>query len=126
MHSTNRVAYTGVCLSSVHANAMDQFEFQVCQALTMCSSTAKLIIHGINPDLRETMHDVHCYVCASIHAGADFIECDVVLTKDLVPVCRHEPWLAGTTDAKDKFPDRVSTAHASCLHHASLSTSCIS
>lgn len=31
--------------------------------------------------------------------------CDVVLTKDLVPVCRHEPLVSGTTDADKKFPD---------------------
>ena len=36
------------------------------------------------------------------YTGADFIECDVVLTKDLVPVCRHEPLLSDTTDADAK------------------------
>ena len=36
--------------------------------------------------------------------GADFIECDVVLTKDLQPVCRHEPKLDDSTDAASKFP----------------------
>ncbi|EFJ49305.1 hypothetical protein VOLCADRAFT_90098 [Volvox carteri f. nagariensis] len=30
--------------------------------------------------------------------GARFIECDVVLSRDLVPVCRHEPDIAQTTD----------------------------
>ena len=27
--------------------------------------------------------------------GADVVECDVVLTKDLVPVCSHSTWLEG-------------------------------
>ncbi len=30
--------------------------------------------------------------------GVDFIECDVVWTKDLVPICRHEPYLSLTTN----------------------------
>lgn len=40
----------------------------------------------------------------AIKEGADFIECcDVVVTKDLQLVCRHEPEINGTTDAWDKF-----------------------
>ncbi|KAG2498637.1 hypothetical protein HYH03_003384 [Edaphochlamys debaryana] len=35
---------------------------------------------------------------AAFAQGARFIECDVVLTKDLVPICRHEPNIAETTD----------------------------
>ncbi|PNH12368.1 Glycerophosphoryl diester phosphodiesterase, partial [Tetrabaena socialis] len=45
----------------------------------------------------------------AVEQGAHFIECDVVLTKDLVPVCRHEPNLLNTTDAQHKFPDRMRT-----------------
>jgi glycerophosphoryl diester phosphodiesterase len=42
-------------------------------------------------------------------AGAQFIECcDIVLTADLVPICRHEPLISGTTNANEVFPDRVS------------------
>ena len=37
--------------------------------------------------------------------GADFIECDVVLTKDCHPICRHEPDISQTTDAIAKFPN---------------------
>lgn len=44
--------------------------------------------------------------CTAPPPGADFIECDVVLTADLVPLCRHEPNLASSTDALAKFPDR--------------------
>ncbi len=31
------------------------------------------------------------------------IECDVVLTRDLVPICRHDPELSGSTDVLSKF-----------------------
>lgn len=40
---------------------------------------------------------------------ADFIECDVVLTKDRGLFCRHEPLLSDTTDADEKFPERATT-----------------
>ncbi|KAL6756850.1 glycerophosphoryl diester phosphodiesterase family protein [Haematococcus lacustris] len=53
-------------------------------------------------------HSAASYLMA-IEQGADFIECDIVLTKDLVPVCRHEPWLSGTTNAMALFPDKVAT-----------------
>ena len=41
-------------------------------------------------------------------AGVDVSECDVCWSKDLVPVCRHEPYLSATTDALTKFPAMVS------------------
>ena len=34
----------------------------------------------------------------AIKEGADFIECDVCITKDLKLVCRHESWLKKTTN----------------------------
>jgi glycerophosphoryl diester phosphodiesterase len=39
----------------------------------------------------------------AIRLGADGIECDVVVTKDLQLICRHEPPLNDTTDAVDRF-----------------------
>lgn len=45
----------------------------------------------------------------AIANGADFIECDMVLTRDLKVVCRHEPWLEGTTNAGTLFPERRTT-----------------
>ncbi|KXZ42399.1 hypothetical protein GPECTOR_152g54 [Gonium pectorale] len=53
-------------------------------------------------------HTLASYELA-IQMGADFIECDVVLTKDLVPVCRHEPLVSATTDADAKFPEKNTT-----------------
>lgn len=38
--------------------------------------------------------------------GADFIEPDLVLTKDLVPIVLHDIQLDDTTDVAEKFPER--------------------
>ena len=45
----------------------------------------------------------------AISFGADYIEPDLVATKDGVLVARHEPWIGGTTDVATKFPDRKTT-----------------
>jgi glycerophosphoryl diester phosphodiesterase len=44
----------------------------------------------------------------AISQGADFIEPDLVMTSDGVPVCRHENEISGTTDvaARPEFADR--------------------
>lgn len=50
-------------------------------------------------------HTLAAYAMA--HAqGADYIEPDVVLTRDSVPICLHDLWLETTTDAARRFPDR--------------------
>ncbi|MEN3337244.1 MAG: glycerophosphoryl diester phosphodiesterase, partial [Acidobacteriota bacterium] len=41
--------------------------------------------------------------------GADFIEPDLVATKDGVLIARHENEIGGTTDVADRFPDRKTT-----------------
>ena len=41
--------------------------------------------------------------------GADFIEPDLVSTKDGVLIARHENEIGGTTDAADRFPSRKTT-----------------
>lgn len=48
-------------------------------------------------------HTLEAYKLA-IEQGADFIEPDLVLTKDGVMIARHEPVLDGTTDVAAKFP----------------------
>lgn len=48
-------------------------------------------------------HTLESYQRA-IDQGADFIEPDLVLTKDGVLIARHEPVLDGTTDVAAKFP----------------------
>lgn len=47
---------------------------------------------GLRPD-----HTLAGYLLA-IEKGADFVEPDLVMTKDGFLVCRHEPMLSGTTD----------------------------
>jgi glycerophosphoryl diester phosphodiesterase len=53
-------------------------------------------------------HTIEAYTLA-IEMGADFIEPDVVATKDGVLVARHENEIGGTTDVAMRFPDRKTT-----------------
>jgi glycerophosphoryl diester phosphodiesterase len=50
-------------------------------------------------------HTVEGYTLA-IDLGADYIEPDLVSTKDHVLIARHENELSGTTDVESKFPER--------------------
>ena len=50
-------------------------------------------------------HTLEAYGLA-IEVGADFIEPDLVMTKDRVLVSRHENEIGGTTDVATKFPGR--------------------
>ncbi len=45
----------------------------------------------------------------AVEMGADFIEPDLVSTKDGVLIARHENEIAGTTDVAERFPDRKQT-----------------
>ena len=53
-------------------------------------------------------HTLAAYALA-IDMGADFIEPDLVSTRDSVLVARHENQIGGTTDVATKFPDRKTT-----------------
>ena len=53
-------------------------------------------------------HTLEAYRLA-VDMGADFIEPDLVSTKDGVLIARHENEIGGTTDAADRFPDRKQT-----------------
>ena len=53
-------------------------------------------------------HTLGSYMRA-IEQGADYIEPDLVITKDGVLIVRHEPVLNETTDVADKFPARKTT-----------------
>ncbi len=46
---------------------------------------------------------------AAVDQEADYIEPDLVLTKDGAMIARHEPMLDGTTDVATKFPTRKTT-----------------
>ncbi len=54
-------------------------------------------------------HTLAAYGLA-IEMGADYIEPDLVMTKDRVLVARHENEIGSTTDAAAKFPDRRRSA----------------
>lgn len=69
------------------------------------SSRVLIIGHRGAPGLLPE-HTLEAYQLA-IDQGADFIECDIVLTKDCELICRHEPLVSGTTNADQVFPDRV-------------------
>jgi glycerophosphoryl diester phosphodiesterase len=45
----------------------------------------------------------------AVEMGADFIEPDLVATKDGVLIARHENEIGSTTDVADRFPDRKRT-----------------
>jgi len=53
-------------------------------------------------------HTIEAYTLA-IAMGADFIEPDLVATKDGVLIARHENEIGGTTDVAEKFPGRKTT-----------------
>lgn len=71
-------------------------------------------------------HTKEAYLEA-IREGADFIECDVVVTKDLQLICRHEPNINDTTNAWEQFRRGVvssvsgelccSSCHCSIMQH---------
>ena len=54
-------------------------------------------------------HTLAAYQWA-IDKGADFIEPDLVSTKDGYLICRHEMNIEGTTDVEEKFPGRYREA----------------
>lgn len=53
-------------------------------------------------------HTLAAYQLA-IEQGADYIEPDLVMTKDGVLVARHENEISGSTDVAKKFPERKTT-----------------
>jgi len=71
------------------------------------SSTPIVIAHrgasGHRPEHTLAAYDL------AIAMGADFVEPDLVRTKDGVLVARHENEIGGTTDAARRFPERRTT-----------------
>lgn len=54
-------------------------------------------------------HTVTAYRLA-VDQGADVVECDVTVSKDLVLLCSHEAWINETTDIADHYPQsRINT-----------------
>ena len=53
-------------------------------------------------------HTLEAYRLA-VEMGADFIEPDLVSTRDGVLIARHENEIGATTDVAERFPDRRRT-----------------
>jgi glycerophosphoryl diester phosphodiesterase len=73
-------------------------------ALTARSGAPLVIGHRGAPGYRPE-HTLASYALA-IDLGVDFIEPDLVSTKDGVLIARHENEISGTTDVAQKFPHR--------------------
>jgi glycerophosphoryl diester phosphodiesterase len=76
-------------------------------ALTERSGPPLVIGHRGAPGYRPE-HTLASYALA-IDLGVDFIEPDLVMTKDGVLIARHENEISGTTDVALKFPGRKAT-----------------
>lgn len=74
---------------------------------TMTSPRPPIIIAHRGASGERPEHTLSSYQLA-IQQGADFIEPDLVITRDGVLVCRHENEISGTTDVaeRDEFADR--------------------
>ena len=64
-------------------------------------------------------HSLPAYRLA-IEQGADYIECDICVTKDLKLVCLHESWLGSVTDSERVFVDRQKSTHYIPLHNINV------
>ena len=81
--------------------------------LTLAASAAAppvkpLVIAHRGASGHRPEHTLEAYRLA-VEMGADFIEPDLVVTKDGVLIARHENEMSGTTDVADRFPDRKRT-----------------
>jgi glycerophosphoryl diester phosphodiesterase len=78
-----------------------------CTGMTETSTRRPIVIAHRGASGERPEHTLAGYALA-IAQGADFIEPDLVMTKDGVLVCRHENEISGTTDVADRteFADR--------------------
>jgi glycerophosphoryl diester phosphodiesterase len=86
--------------------------------LAVVVSFASTVTHAAWPEIliighrgasgHRPEHTIESYTLA-IAMGADYIEPDLVSTKDGVLVARHENEIGGTTDVADRFPARKTT-----------------
>jgi glycerophosphoryl diester phosphodiesterase len=75
---------------------------------SMAAGTRPLIIAHRGASGHRPEHTLEGYTLAS-EMGADYIEPDLVCTKDGVLIARHENEIGATTDAEQRFPDRRRT-----------------
>jgi glycerophosphoryl diester phosphodiesterase len=72
---------------------------------TASAPSRPLIIAHRGASGHRPEHTIEAYRLA-VEMGADFIEPDVVSTRDGVLIARHENEIGGTTDVAERFPDR--------------------
>ena len=77
-------------------------------ASTAAAPLRPLIIAHRGASGHRPEHTLEAYRLGA-EMGADFVEPDLVSTKDGVLIARHENEIGGTTDVADKFPDRKRT-----------------
>src|SRR5687768_9843253 len=75
---------------------------------TVGAARRPLVIAHRGASCYRPEHTLEAYALA-IAMGADFIEPDLVSTRDSVLVARHENEIGATTDAAEKFPARRAT-----------------
>lgn len=76
--------------------------------LLQSSAPSMLIIAHRGASGHRPEHTLEAYALA-IEMGADYIEPDLVATRDGVLVARHENEIGATTDVETRFPDRKTT-----------------
>ncbi len=107
---TKKPAFLLITLFMTGLSACDQILDRVQDEIKPDSRKTPLVIghRGASGLLPE--HTLESYQLA-IDQGADYIEPDLVLTKDLVLICRHEPMLSGTTNVSElpQFASRKTT-----------------
>src|SRR6476620_11028782 len=77
-------------------------------AALQAASPRPLIIGHRGASGHRPEHTLEGYRLAA-QMGADFIEPDLVSTKDGVLIARHENEIGGTTDVADRFAERKTT-----------------
>ncbi len=75
---------------------------------TIAADPSPLVIAHRGASGHRPEHTLEAYTLA-VHMGADYIEPDLVSTKDGVLVARHENEISGTTDVAQRFPERSAT-----------------
>ncbi|MBI4804776.1 MAG: glycerophosphodiester phosphodiesterase [Desulfovibrio sp.] len=85
--------------------AATAFLFPLMEDKALTATTSPLVIGHRGACGYRPEHTLASYELA-VELGADYIEPDLVSTKDGVLVARHENEIGGTTDAAQKFPDR--------------------
>lgn len=95
---TRRVAVSLLATASLAAIGSDAFA----QGYATLDGKAPIVIAHRGASGYRPEHTLEGYALA-IQLGANYIEPDLVMTKDGVLVARHEPMLDGTTDVASKF-----------------------